>query len=62
MKQYSIKVGRTVMPMELTSRKEAERFLKRMGEADRAYDIPDPEKRVVVERDVSPWRVSKKEG
>ena len=61
MKQYGIKVGRTVLQTRFKTRFEAAWAIKKMEEADKAYDIPNHEKRVIVERDVSPWRVSKKE-
>lgn len=61
MREYSIRIDGVVLGHGFVyrSRKEAEDMIRKMADADRVYDIPDSPKRVVVERDVSPWRTSR---
>lgn len=61
MKEYSIRIDGIVLGHGFVygSRGKAEDMIRKMADADRAYDIPYSPKRVVVERDVSPWRTSR---
>lgn len=40
----------------LSSMSGAKRLLKRFEDADKTYDVPNPPKRVIMCREVGPWK------
>ncbi len=40
----------------LRSLSGAKRLVKRMEDADKAYDVPNPPKRTIMFREVGPWK------
>jgi hypothetical protein len=61
--EYAIRIGGYVWKGENTEEEQllrslagAKRLVKRMEEADKTYDVPNPPKRVIVCREVGPWK------
>lgn len=61
--EYAIRIGGYIWKGENTEDEQllrslagAKRLVKRMEEADKTYDVPNHPKRVIVCREVGPWR------
>lgn len=55
--QFAVKTSRYVDDSQpFNSEAEARKAIREAEEADRAYDIPNPPRRCVVARSVTPWR------
>lgn len=63
MTEYAIRIRGYIWKGENTENEQllrslsgAKRLVKRMEDADKAYDVPNPPKRVIVCREVGPWK------
>lgn len=61
--EYAIRIGGYVWRGDnvedeqlLRSLAGAKRLVKSMEDADKTYDVPNPPKRVIVSREVGPWK------
>lgn len=66
MLEYAIRIRGYIWKGENTEEEQllrslsgAKRLVKRMEDADKVFDIPDPPKRTIMFREVGPWHVAK---